>query len=83
MNQKITGTFDCVHHENISCSQMAKAAIAATNSLSAVRFQKDKEDIADNIFISDNALYRKIGYYPKTTFAAGIKKLMDYRKATV
>jgi nucleoside-diphosphate-sugar epimerase len=77
VNQKIEGTFSCCYPNDVTYSQIAKAAIKVYNSKSSIYFLKDKPDIADNIFIKDESLYRIINLFPSTDIENGISKIMN------
>lgn len=79
IQQKIEGTYACVHPENSTWSQIAKAAISAFNSKALIHFLKDKPDIPDNIFQQDDSLYQKIGFQPQITIEDGMKKIMAFK----
>lgn len=81
IQQKVVGTYASMHPENLSYSQIAKAAFSAFNSKGRVLFNKEKPDIPDNIFEEDNSLYEKINYYPQISIDEGMRRIAKYRKA--
>lgn len=74
---KIEGIYNCSHTKNVTCLEIAQAAIAAFNSNSKVYFLKNKPDILDNIFAIDDNLYKKIGYYPSISIEEGIRRIAN------
>ena len=80
IQHKIEGTYSCMAMQNVSYSEVAKAAIAAFDSKSTIKFMSEQPDIPDNIFDIDDSLYRLIGYYPQISVALGMKKEADFRK---
>lgn len=80
IQHKIKGTYSCMAMQNVSYSEVAKAAIAAFGSKSTIKFNSEQPDIPDNIFDSDDSLYRLIDYYPQISIVLGMTKEADYRK---
>ncbi|WP_339267554.1 NAD(P)-dependent oxidoreductase [Paenibacillus sp. FSL R5-0470] len=74
------GEYCCTNPTNNKLSEIAYAAFEAFNYRGNVIFQKDKNDINDNIFINDTSLYQSIGFYPRININDGMKRLSDYRK---
>lgn len=77
VNQKIEGTFSCCYPNDVTYSQIAKAAIKVFNSKSSIHFLIDKPDIADNIFNKDESLYKIINFFPSIDIENGISKIMN------
>jgi hypothetical protein len=61
---------------------VAAAAIRAFGSKSKVRFIRDQPDIPDNIFETDDSLYRLIDYFPRISISLGMKKEAAHRNRT-
>jgi len=80
IKRNIQGTYHCMYPQNVSYSEVAKAAIAAFDSKSALKFMPQQPDIPDNVFEFDDSLYRLINYFPQISIEMGIKKEADYRK---
>jgi nucleoside-diphosphate-sugar epimerase len=74
--KKTEGTFSCCYPSDVTYSQIAKAAIKVYNSSSTIHFVSDKPDIADNIFIKDDTLYKILNLYPDIDIENGISKIM-------
>ncbi|MBL4708364.1 MAG: NAD(P)-dependent oxidoreductase [Flavobacteriales bacterium] len=72
---KVVGLYSCLYPENQSYSQIAKAAFLAFGASANIIFNKEKDDIPDNIFKGDNSLYEKIKYYPEISIYEGFKKM--------
>lgn len=80
VQRKLVGSYDCVYPENVSYSQIARAAIAAFGSSSRVSFAPKEPDIPNNAFESDDALYHAIAYVPQISIVAGMLKEAAHRK---
>ncbi|MDZ4814683.1 MAG: NAD(P)-dependent oxidoreductase [Verrucomicrobiota bacterium] len=80
VRQRIEGLYECSSLTNVRFSEIAAAAVAAFDSPSAIRFDTDKADIPDNAFAADDALYRRIGYFPKISLAQGLIREAERRK---
>jgi nucleoside-diphosphate-sugar epimerase len=76
---KIEGAYPCVNPDNVSYSQIAKAAISAFDSKSKVRFLKDRPDIPSNGFSCDETLFRLVGCFPRISIAQGMQMEAAYR----
>jgi nucleoside-diphosphate-sugar epimerase len=81
IKQNIVGTYTCTAHINVSCSQIALAALAAFESKASLQFIKDKPAMSDNIFPKDEVLYNIIGFYPGISIEEGMMKIKNYRSA--
>lgn len=81
IQNRIEGVFSCTHPENISFSQIAKVANSMCENSSKILFNNTFDDIPDKIFINDDKLYKLIDFYPKTSIAEGIKKIINYRNS--
>ncbi len=79
--QRVEGLYQCAALSNARFSEIAAAAVAAFGSASVVRFDTDKPDVADNAFAADDALYRRIGYFPQISLAQGLAREAARRKA--
>ena len=66
VQNKVEGTYSCVHPNNVRFSDIAKAAFSAFDKEAEIYFLKDKEDIPDNIFEKDDSLYKKIDFILKS-----------------
>ncbi len=80
IQNKTEGTYSCTHMHDVSYSQIAKAAYAAFNTNGVVRFLPDQPNIADNIFIKNDSLYKKIGFYPQVSIEEGIRQIAINKK---
>lgn len=80
IQRKIEGTYSCVSTDNVSYSEVAKAAIKAFESRSRIRFLPEAPDTPDNVFEPDDALYRAIDYYPQVSIDIGMEKEAAHRK---
>jgi nucleoside-diphosphate-sugar epimerase len=79
VQNKIVGTYNCMHPKDITFSEIASAAISAFHGQGAIYFLGDKPDIPDNIFEMDDILYKQIGFYPQITIEEGMKKIANFR----
>lgn len=77
IENKICGTFNCVHTENISLTRIAKAAIAAFYSKSNIIFDVTKPDILDLAFKNEHNLYEDLNLYSLTSIEIGVRKIAD------
>lgn len=80
IEKNITGLYDCCFEKNISLSQIAKFAYQIFNKGGDIIFDSSKPNIADNVFVYDNTLYKKINYYPKTTIEQFFKLIKGREK---
>ena len=81
VQKRTEGIFSCQNSVNITYSEIARAAIAAFDSASTIRFLRGKPDVADNAFDPDEGLFRRIKYFPRISFALGMKKEADFRRS--
>jgi nucleoside-diphosphate-sugar epimerase len=81
VQNRLEGTYSCMHTTDLTYSQIARAALLAFESKGNVHFLKDKSDIPDNIFAEDHSLYERIGFYPQVSIEDGMKQLAFYRKS--
>ncbi len=79
----VTGEFDCAHPQNISYSEIAKAAIAAFKSQSEIQFLKEKPSIVDNIFKSNDTLYERLGFWPQIGILEGMVNIAKHRNSEI
>lgn len=77
---RTSGVFACTYPKDLSFSEIARAAVDAFGSSSAIRFLLNKPDTADNIFPFDDALYRALGQTPRITIERGIQMEADHRR---
>jgi nucleoside-diphosphate-sugar epimerase len=82
IQRRIEGMYTCMNTVNVSYSEVAAAAIEAFESKSTIKFMKEQPDIPNNIFETDDSLFRLIDYYPKISILLGMKKEAAYRKRT-
>ena len=75
IDARIAGTYSCQHPDNVTYSQIAKAAFQAFDTRGSVRFLRDKPDIPDNVFPGDDALYEAIRFCPSTTIEDGLRRI--------
>jgi nucleoside-diphosphate-sugar epimerase len=75
VKNKIAGTFDCTHINDVTYSQIAHAAYDEFKTKGVINFLKDRPDIPDNIFGKDFLLYEKIHFFPGISIEEGIKKI--------
>jgi nucleoside-diphosphate-sugar epimerase len=80
--QRPAGLYSCPNPVNVRMSEIARAAVAAFGSTSRIRFDPDRPDIADNGSAPDDRLFRRIGFYPRVSLAAGMAKEAARRGAT-
>lgn len=78
---RIEGRYDCASLTNLRFSEIAAAAVVAFGSASGIRFDADKADIPDNAFDADDALYRRIGYFPQISLVQGLAREAARRRA--
>jgi len=78
---KITGTYSCAFPQDISYLEIATAAVEAFNSKSEIICETDKPILPDNIFSSDDTIYKKIGFYPEVSIKSGMKRIAEYRNS--
>ncbi len=81
VQQRIEGRYECASLTNVRFSEIAAAAIAAFGSASTISFDTGKPDIPDNAFAADDALYRRISYFPQISLAQGLAREAARRKA--
>lgn len=79
IKQQTTGLYSCMNAVDVSLSQIANAAIDAFASGSKVSFLPEKQDIPDNVFGYDSALYKKIGCTPQIGIQDGMRKIAAFR----
>lgn len=82
IRHKITGIFSLTNTEDITISQIAKAAMQAFKSNGQINFITNKENIADNVFGNDDTLYNLINFFPQITIEQGMNKIAAYRRNT-
>ena len=75
VEKKVLGIFYCGTMTDVSYSEIAKSAQLVYGNGGKVKFLKDKEDIPNNIFDKDNALYEIINYYPNTNITKSIENI--------
>ncbi len=80
IQQEVFGIYNCLSNENVSYSEVTKAAIEAFESKSILKFLRDKPDIPDNGFNRDDRLFTKLEYTPQISIKDGMKKEATYRK---
>jgi nucleoside-diphosphate-sugar epimerase len=71
----IEGDFDCIFKENITFTDIVRAAKSVFKTNSRILFDDSKPDIEDNVTEINTSLYDLIDYYPKITIEEGIKYL--------
>ena len=71
----IEGDFDCVFKDNITFTEIARAAKLAFNSKSTILFDESKPDVEDSVTQINTLLYDLINYYPKITIEEGMRRL--------
>jgi nucleoside-diphosphate-sugar epimerase len=81
IQNQIYGDFNCTHPDNVTFSEIAKIAYDACKVKANVLFDNTNEDVPDKIFDNDDNLYKLIDYYPITSIADGIKKIISHRKS--
>lgn len=81
VQQRIEGRYECASLTNVRFSEIAAAAVAAFSSTSTISFDKGKPDIPDNAFAANDAVYRRIGYFPQISLAQGLAREASRRKA--
>ncbi|MGB6306533.1 MAG: NAD(P)-dependent oxidoreductase [Steroidobacteraceae bacterium] len=79
IQQRITGVYACGHPHDVTYSQVAEAAFAAFATEKRIRFLADKADIPDHIYPVNDALYRLIGFTPRISIEAGLKRIALFR----
>lgn len=77
VKNRVVGTYSCQHPVDVTYSQIARASFAAFKRNGSVRFVKDKQNIADNVFERDEALYKLTGFYPQTSIEDGLRKIAE------
>jgi nucleoside-diphosphate-sugar epimerase len=80
VKMKLEGIYSCVNPQNVSYSEIAKAAIIAFESKSVVKFIEERPDIPSTMFPANDQLFRLINYYPQISISDGMKKEAIYRK---
>jgi nucleoside-diphosphate-sugar epimerase len=81
VRQRIEGRYTCASPANVRFSEIAAAAVAAFGSASAIRFDADKPDVADNGFAADDTLYRLVDYAPRISIEQGLAREAARRMA--
>lgn len=76
----IDGTYSCANARNVTYAEVAAAAIEAFGSTSKIRHVPAERDVPDNIFESDESLYRAIGFYPQISIADGMEREAAHRR---
>lgn len=76
----LSGRYSCAYPENVTYSQIAKAAVEAFGSTSRVTFRSERPDIPDNAFDRDDALFRAIGRAPQVSIAEGVRREAEFRR---
>jgi nucleoside-diphosphate-sugar epimerase len=79
VRKRVQGTYSCMYTKNITYSQIAEAALSAFNSKGSIRYLRDKNDIPDNVFDIDDALYKIIEFYPQISIEEGMRRIARYR----
>ena len=79
VQNRVEGTYSCMYPEDMTYSQIAKAALSAFNSKGKISYLRSKEDIHDNVFEKDDSLYKKIEFYPQISIEEGMRRIARYR----
>lgn len=79
VQQKVEGIYQCTSPSDIGLDAVAELLISASGLQSKVVFDKEKEDIPDNVFPYDDMLYRLTGVYPEIGFEVGVTRLVASR----
>jgi nucleoside-diphosphate-sugar epimerase len=79
IQKKIEGTYQCTSPVDVGLDSIAKALLLASASPGKVMFDMEMEDIPDNIFVYDDALFQQIGVYPEIGMEEGITRLVAAR----
>lgn len=80
---QVKGVYPCAYPEDVSYSQVSRAAQKVFNKGGSIVFEEDKADIPNNIFTKDVSLYEAIGYYPQISIETGIQRIKDYREKSL
>jgi nucleoside-diphosphate-sugar epimerase len=81
VGKNVLGVFNCPAPLSVRLSEIASLAQQAFGRDVAIRFQRDKPDIADLPVVDDQqSVYPKIQYSPATSLAAGILKIKQARE---
>lgn len=80
IQRRLTGSYACAHPQDVSYSDIFRAAALAFHSSSQLHFVPQQPDIADNVFPADDRLFRLLGYTPRISFAAGMAREAAHRK---
>ena len=75
----IAGTYACIHPENISYTEFAKAAFSAFGQNPEINFLWKMDDISDNVFEDNFELYSIIDYSPQISLSQGIQEIANKR----
>lgn len=81
VKERIEGAYACMHPQDTSYTQIARAAFSAFNNHAQIRFLRDRENIPDNVFKQDDTLYQKIGFYPQISIEEGMRQIAQHRAA--
>ena len=77
IQQKITGSFSCTQMNDVTYTEIAAVAYKVFGTNGKATFLNNKPDIPSFQYDKDDALYQKIGYYPKINLEQGIQKIAD------
>lgn len=80
---RVLGIYDCANPEDITYGQIARTAQEIFDAGGKAIFIADKEDIPDNIFVSDQSLFDKIDYHPQISIEKGLKRIKLWREGHV
>jgi UDP-glucose 4-epimerase len=80
VRNRIEGTYSCMYPVDVTYSQVASAALSAFSSQGSIRYIRNKDDIPDNVFEKDDALYKKIGFYPQISIEEGMRRIARCRR---
>ncbi|MGF7050596.1 nucleoside-diphosphate-sugar epimerase [Paenibacillus sp. DS2015] len=83
VNKECLGEFSCTNPNNVKLTEIVHAAYKAFNKQGNIIFQKEKDDIQDNVFPNDTFLYDKIEFHPQININDGMKMLSNYRKEQI
>ncbi|MGA2876170.1 MAG: NAD(P)-dependent oxidoreductase [Nitrososphaerales archaeon] len=80
IEKRVEGIYPCAYPSDITYSQIARIAQKTFMKGGKVRFLKNKPNIPDNVFHFDSSLYERIGYQPRVSVEAGIRRVKRHRE---
>lgn len=82
IQEGVAGIYNCLSPTSVTLSEIARTCYQVFNQNGSIRFLKDKPRIETLPESTGNDLYKKIGFFPPTSLAAGIEKIKHRREMT-